>query len=301
MKYACEYLLLRFADLLFQALPRAWAIALGEWIFLRLPALIPKRQALILDNLARTFPGSSPEDRVRIAQAVWRNLGRTAIEFVRITDYARHPLEDLVVVEGREHMDRAVKEGKGVIILTAHFTNWELTGSFIQRQFGSMTAIARPVHNPYVERWVQRKRLSGGMKIIPAQDAVKASLKCLKANGIVGILIDQSLSSGLLVDFFGRPAGTTTLPALLHLRTGAPVVMTYTLREDGRFRHVYQPVVFPPVAEDADRILIYTKAINTLFEDLIRRYPENWFWIHNRWKRAESLPETAADPDQSAL
>ena len=299
MKYLFEYVLLRVVDLGLQALPLTWAIAFGEWIFLRLPALIPKRQALILDNLGRTFPDTSPEDRARIAQAVWRNLGRTAVEFVRITDFARHPLEDLVVVEGREHIDQAVKEGKGVIILTAHFTNWELTGSFIQRLFGSMTAIARPVHNPYVERWVQRKRLSGGMKIIPAQDAVKASFKCLKARGNVGILIDQSLSSGILVDFFGRPAGTTTLPALLHLRTGAPVVMTYTLREGGRFRQVYHPVVFPPVTEESDRILIYPKAINTLFEDLIRRYPENWFWIHNRWKRAESLP--AADPDQSPL
>jgi len=171
----------------------------------------------------------------------------------------------------------------------------------IQRLFGSMTAIARPVHNPYVDRWVHRKRQSGGMTVIPAQDAVKASLKCLKANSIVGILIDQSLSSGLLVDFFGRPAGTTTLPALLHMRTGAPVVMTYTLREADRFRHVFRPVVFPPVSEDADRILIYTKTINTLFEDLIRRYPENWFWVHNRWKRDESLPETATAPSQSAL
>lgn len=301
MKYRCEYALLRFVDLLLQALPHTWAIGFGEWLCLRLPAIIPKRQALILDNLTKALPERSAEERARIAQAVWRNLGRTAVEFVRIADFSRRPLEDLVVMEGREHMDRAVAEEKGVIILTAHFTNWELTGSFIQRQFGSMTAIARPVHNPYVERWVQRKRLAGGMTIIPAQDAVKASLKCLKAKGNVGILIDQSLSSGLLVDFFGRPAGTTTLPALLHVRTGAPVVMTYTLRDGDRFRHVFQPVVFPPVAEDADRIQIYTKTINVLFEDLIRRYPENWFWIHNRWKRAESLPATAIDPDHSAL
>lgn len=301
MKYAFEYALVRLVDLMLLALPLPWAIALGEWLCLRLPKIIPKRQALILDNLTRAFPDKSAREKAGIAEAVWRNLGRTAVEFVRIADFTRRPLEDLVTVEGREHMDRAIAEDKGVIILTAHFTNWELTGSFVQRLFGSMTAIARPVHNPYVDRWVQRKRLSGGMKIIPAQEAVKASLKCLKVNTIVGILIDQSLSSGLLVDFFGRPAGTTTLPALLHVRTGAPVVMTYTLREGDRFRHVFQPVVFPPVSEDADRILIYTKTINTLFEEVIRRYPGNWFWIHNRWKRDESLPETAVAPTQSAL
>ncbi|MGA6827516.1 lysophospholipid acyltransferase family protein [Nitrospira sp. NS4] len=286
MKYLCEYVLLRFVDLLLQALPGTWAIALGEWLCLRLPTIIPKRQALILDNLTRVFPDKSAEEKAGIAQAVWRNLGRTAVEFVRIADFARRPIEDLVEVEGREHMERAIGEGKGVILLTAHFTNWELTGSFVQRLFGSMTAIARPVHNPYVNRWVQRKRLAGGMKIIPAQEAVKASLKCLKAKTIVGILIDQSLSSGLSVEFFGRTAATTTLPALLHVRTGAPVLITYTLREGDRFRQVFQPVAFPPVSDEADRIAIYTRAINVLFEDLIRRHPENWFWIHNRWKRA---------------
>ncbi|HSN05468.1 MAG TPA: lysophospholipid acyltransferase family protein [Nitrospira sp.] len=286
MKYLCEYVLLRFVDLLLQALPGTWAIALGEWLCLRLPTIIPKRQALILDNLTRVFPDKSAEEKAGIAQAVWRNLGRTAVEFVRIADFARRPIEDLVEVEGREHMERAIGEGKGVILLTAHFTNWELTGSFVQRLFGSMTAIARPVHNPYVNRWVQRKRLAGGMKIIPAQEAVKASLKCLKAKTIVGILIDQSLSSGLSVEFFGRTAATTTLPALLHVRTGAPVLITYTLREGDRFRQVFQPVAFPPVSDDGDRIAIYTRAINRLFEDLIRRHPENWFWVHNRWKRA---------------
>jgi KDO2-lipid IV(A) lauroyltransferase len=286
MKYALEYGLLRFADLFIQTLPRAWAIGFGEWLSRRLPGILPKRQALILENLSRSFPEKSSADCARIAAAVWRNLGRTAVEFVRIADLARRPIEDLVTVEGREQMERAIGEGKGVILLTAHFTNWELTGSFVQRLFGSMTAIARPVHNPYVERWVQRKRLAGGMKIIPAQEAVKASLKCLKAKTIVGILIDQSLSTGLSVEFFGRTAATTTLPALLHVRTGAPVLITYTLREGDRFRQVFQPVTFPPVSADADRTAIYTKTINALFEDLIRRYPENWFWIHNRWKRA---------------
>lgn len=286
MKYLCEYVLLRAVDLFFLALPHRTAIRCGEWLGDRLPGLLSKRHALILDNLARSFPDRTAEDRERIAREVWRNLGRTAVEFVRIGDYARRPIDELVTIEGRELMERALQEGKGVIIATVHFTNWEMTGSFIQRVFGSMTAIARPVHNPYVDRWVQRKRRTGGMTIMPSQNAVKASLKCLKANIIVGILIDQSLSTGLSVEFFGRTAATTTLPALLHLRTGAPVVATYILREGDRFRQVYQPVTFPSVPEDGDPVAVYTKTINVFFEDVIRRYPGNWFWVHNRWKRA---------------
>ncbi|MFO0705814.1 MAG: lysophospholipid acyltransferase family protein [Nitrospira sp.] len=286
MKYVVEYAAIRLVDLVLQTLPLSWAIGFGERVCVRLPRIIPKRQALILDNLAKALPELSAEDRARIAEAVWRNLGRTAVEFVRIKDFARRPIEDLVTVEGREHMERVLRDGTGAILLTAHFTNWELTGSFVQRLFGSMTAIARPVHNPYVDRWVLRKRRLGGMQVIPAQDAVKASLKCLKAKTFVGILIDQSLSTGLSVEFFGRTAATTTLPAILHIRTGAPVLITYTLREGDRFKQVFQPVHFPPVPDEAERILIYTRTINELFEQLIRRYPENWFWVHNRWKRA---------------
>lgn len=286
MKYIFEYAAIRLVDVVLRALPLSWAFGFGEWICARLPRIVPKRQALILDNLAKALPERSAEDRGRIAEAVWRNLGRTAVEFVRIADFGRRPIEDLVMVEGREHMEQVLRDGTGAILLTAHFTNWELTGSFIQRLFGSMTAIARPVHNPYVDRWVHRKRRAGGMTVIPAQDAVKASLKCLKGKSFVGILIDQSLSTGLSVEFFRRTAATTTLPALLHIRTGAPVLITYTLRDGDRFRQVFQPVSFPPVQNEADRILIYTRTINELFEQLIRRYPENWFWVHNRWKRA---------------
>lgn len=285
MKHACDYALVRFADLLFQSLPRAWAIGLGERLCLLASTVIPKRRALVLDNLAQAFPEKCHQERARIAGAVWRNLGRTAVEFVRITDYVSGPVEQVVDVEGREHMHRAMAEAKGVILLSAHFTNWELTGAFVQREFGSMTAIARPIRNPYVDRWIHRKRSAGGMKIIPAQEAVKASLKCLRAKSVVGILVDQSLSLGALrAMFFGRPAATTTLPALLHLQTGAPILITYTLREGDRFRHIFQPVEFPSVTKKADRIAVYTQVINTHFEDLIRRYPENWFWIHNRWK-----------------
>ena len=286
MKYIFEYAAIRLVDVILRALPLSWALGFGEWICARLPAMIPKRHALILDNLAKALPERSAEDRARIADAVWRNLGRTAVEFIRFADYARRSIDDLVSVNGREHMERAIRENRGAILLTAHFTNWEMTGSFVQRLFGSMTAIARPVHNPYVDRWVLRKRRLGGMQVIPAQDAVKASLKCLKAKTFVGILIDQSLSTGLSVEFFGRTAATTTLPALLHIRTGAPVLITYTLREGDRFKQVFQPVTFPEVPNEADRIPIYTRRINELFEDLIRRYPENWFWVHNRWKRA---------------
>jgi Kdo2-lipid IVA lauroyltransferase/acyltransferase len=286
MKKAFEYGLVRFADLLFHILPRAWAIRLGEQLSLIVSHVIPKRRDLVLHNLALSFPEKSEAERVHIAREVWRNLGRLAVEFSRVSDFTDGSIDRLVEIEGREHVDAAIKKGKGIVGLTAHFTNWELTGALVQRVFGNMTVIARPVRNPLVDRWVYEKRTASGLTIILPKDAVKASLKCLKNKGIIGMMIDQSLSSGgVFVEFFGRPASSTTLPALLHIRTGAPVMFAYLVRNGERFRLVFEPVVFPLVEDPAARIQVYTQVMSAQFEQVIRRHPESWLWLHNRWKR----------------
>lgn len=286
MKKAFEYALVRVADLLFHLLPRSWAIRLGEQLSLIVSHIITKRRDLVLRNLALSFPEKSDAERAHIAQAVWRNLGRLAVEFARVSDFTDGSINRLVEIEGREHLDAALKEGKGIIGLTAHFTNWELTGALVQRVLGNMTVIARPVRNQLIDRWVFEKRTASGLTIILPKDAVKASLKCLKNKGIIGMMIDQSLSSGgVFVEFFGRPASSTTLPALLHIRTGAPVMFAYLVRNGERFRLVFEPVIFPPVEDPATQIQIYTQVMTTQFEQVIRRYPESWLWLHNRWKR----------------
>lgn len=286
MKKAFEYGLVRFADLLFHILPRSWAIRLGEQLSLIVSLVISKRRDLVLRNLALSFPEKSEAERAHIAREVWRNLGRLAVEFSRVSDFTDGSIDRLVEIEGREQVDAAIKEGKGIVGLTAHFTNWELTGALVQRVFGNMTVIARPVRNPLVDRWVYEKRTASGLTVILPKDAVKASLKCLKNKGIIGMMIDQSLSSGgVFVEFFGRPASSTTLPALLHIRTGAPVMFAYLVRNGERFRLVFEPVVFPVVEDPAARIQVYTQAMSTQFEQVIRRHPESWLWLHNRWKR----------------
>ncbi|MCC6140240.1 MAG: lysophospholipid acyltransferase family protein [Nitrospira sp.] len=286
MKKAFEYALVRFADLLFHALPRSWAIGLGEQLSLAVSHVIAKRRDLVLRNLALSFPDKSDAARARIAEEVWRNLGRLAVEFSRVSDFTGGSLDRSVDIEGREYVEAALKEGKGIVGLTAHFTNWELTGALVQRLYGNMTVIARPVRNTLIDRWVYEKRTASGLNIILPKDAVKASLKCLKNKGIIGMMIDQSLSSGgVFVEFFGRPASSTTLPALLHIRTGAPVMFAYLIRTGARFRLVFEPVVFPPVEDPAARIQVYTQVMATQFEQVIRRHPESWLWLHNRWKR----------------
>lgn len=266
--------------------PRSLALAAGRALGALLSIVMRSRQRLIVGNLCRAFPEKSEAEARAIASQVWRNLGLTAAEFIRVGDINADNAGDFFAYSGFDELRAAAAE-TGVIYATAHFCNWEMLGIGTQYATGRLTAIARPMKNPLVEAWVQAKRARGGMDIILHRQAVRASLKALKARRIVGILFDQNLyTGGLFADFLGRPAATTSLPALLHERTGAPVFLAYGLRENGRHHIRCERVVLPNPPGDADaRIAANTRALNDALGAVVRCHPGLWFWIHNRWKR----------------
>ncbi len=298
LKHIIEYSLVRFLELAFGLFPRSAAVKLGEGVGVFFSWLVPRRRRLVLDNLAQAFPAWPGEERRLVAGAVWKNLGRTAVEFLRLDEIKPDNQRDFLTVEGEEILRQSMRQKKGVILVGFHFTNWEVTGVGNQLLTRNLVAIARPIKNPRVEAWVQAKRAASGMKIILHRQAVRASLKWLKAGNTVGILADQNLyTGGVFTDFFGRPAATTTLPALLHERTGAPVLLTYTLREGEKFRLVYEgPLPLVSGSENEDRLQQNTRIINDRLQVVIRRHPENWFWVHNRWKRRPEPQEGAHEP-----
>lgn len=287
IRYFLEYAFVRLLESLIRTFPRQLSFQVGERLGLLLKVFIPKRHKLILDNLTHAFPELTSQRKQVIARAVWKNIGRTAAEFVRLGEINRLNYRDFIVYEGLDNATRALAKGKGLVLVGFHFSNWEINAPASSFGLGNVTAIARPIKNPFMEKWVQSKRAASEARIILHRQAVKESLKCLKEKGALGILVDQNLyTGGVFVDFFGRPAATTTLPALLHIRTGVPVLLVYSLREGPLFRTVYEPeIVFPSVKDPNQRILAYTEIITKHLENVIRRYPENWFWIHNRWKR----------------
>jgi KDO2-lipid IV(A) lauroyltransferase len=290
LQHRIEYALVRCVETFLFLMPRAVALKVGDALGLLMWAVLASRRRLAMSNLASAFPRMSVGERARLVRHNWKNIGRTAVEFIRVTDINESNWNDYFIVEGRENLTKAERMDKGVVLATFHFSNWEMFAIGTGHLLGSGTAIARPMKNPYVEKWVQAKRATGHVSIILHRQAVKASLKILKAKGHLGILVDQNLyTGGVFVDFFGQPAATTTLPALLNERTGAPVLIAYCVREGKKFRLVYEPVLkLSSSGTQEERLMVNTQLISSELERIIRKSPENWFWIHNRWKRKQA-------------
>ena len=290
LTYALEYAGIKLMEAIVSFPPLETALRWGEHLGSVLKRLMAKRDALVLSNLSEAFHGKSQSEVRAIADAFWRNLGRMAVEFVRAPELVPEGLDESPVVENLEVVKAAFAENRGLIFVAGHYCNWEINGILLQRIIRTLgkkfTAIARPMRNPRTEQWVKSRRQTVGTSTILHREAVKASLRTLRRDESIGVLIDQNLyTGGVFVNFFGRPAATTPLPALLHSRTEAPVVLTHLRRVAGRFHIGFERIVFPSAPEDR-KMVVWTQHLNDRLEAMIREKPEWWFWIHNRWKRA---------------
>ena len=292
LRYFLEYLPILLFDCFFQLWSRSAAFKMGEGIGILFSFAMPSRKRLVIKNLTESFPEKSPQEIQQIAKKFWKHLGRVAVEFIRLSDINEKNWEQYYLWEGKEIVDRLKPLGRGVILVSFHFSNWEYLGAGVQFAWPDNLAIARPMKNPYVERWVQAKRSSGERKIIHHKNAVRAGLRTLKDNKSLGVFVDQNLyTGGVFVNFFGRPAASTTLPALLRSRTEAPIVMIYIVREGTKFKIILEPPLeLPPIEEGTDWLRQHTQIITDQIERIIRTQPETWFWIHNRWKRKPGSP-----------
>lgn len=287
-QYVAEFLVIWTLDAIVTALPRSWALSCGQILGWVASLVLVSRKNLLLRNVAACFPEMSQAKRLHLNRSVWKNLGMTAVEFARLSRINDKNYTEYFEYEGVEEAMRGASLQSGIIFVTLHVGNWEMSGIGHQFRFKNLVAIAKPIKNPWVERFVRAKRSACGLQIVPHRNAVRASLKALKAGKSVGILMDQNIrQGGVFVDFLGRPAATTTLPALLHIRTGAPVIVGCTVRQAEKFKLIYLPVIkFPEAVEPGERVYIYTQILSDAIGAMVRQQPENWFWLHNRWKRA---------------
>jgi Kdo2-lipid IVA lauroyltransferase/acyltransferase len=285
LAYACVWTVLKMAEFL----PRSVARSLGAGVARVLFALTPKLRKTAEFNLKLAFPEWSDEQRAATLRGMVRSFGWMAAEFARMPRYTRENIEDIIVLDGNENFLEGQRRGQGVLFLTAHMGAWELS-SFAHALYGyPLHYMARPLDNQYLDALVNRYRGLSGNKPIFKNESARAMLKILKDAGTIGILADQNTmrGEGVFVDFFGTPACTTTGIARVALHTGAAVVPGYAVWDEAlrKYRLRFEPPMELVRTEDAERDIVEnTQRFARVTEEIIRKYPEQWVWVHARWK-----------------
>ncbi|HMK55748.1 MAG TPA: lysophospholipid acyltransferase family protein [Dissulfurispiraceae bacterium] len=275
----------------FAVLPRAMALRAGELLGLFAFAIWGSRRKIAIDNIGKAVQAGGitiNESAAAIARKSFMNLGRSLAEIVKIYFGLGQGLIDSIEVEGIDNYLKAKEKGKGILFITGHCGNWELTALGFGARVAPLAVIARAQNNPYLNRMVEKARSRYGNRIIYKQGALMAILSELRQNGIVGILMDQSVlpEEGYIIDFLGRGAWTTKIPALLARKRGAAVIPAFIHREGNRYMGKIYPEVQLSTEQDQERAVVEdTKRFSGYIENYIRAYPSEWLWIHRRWKR----------------
>ena len=279
-------------DILLSALnliPLPLKIWLLEGLGRLLYVLDGRHRRIALRNLALAFKDKDFKEREQIARSVFQNLGRIIAEVTYIPRLNEQNIGRYIVIEGLENFNRAYAKGRGVLLFTAHFGNWEWMAVSIPLMVRKRChVIVRPLDNRFLDGFVERLRTWTGNQSIPKQKAMGRILRLLKNKEIIGILLDQNMAwqEGVFVNFFGELACTNTGMTALALKTGAPVVPTFNIRqEDGSYRVVFEPEV--PLIQTGDKdqdVQKNTELFTGIIERYVRNYPNQWLWVHQRWK-----------------
>jgi KDO2-lipid IV(A) lauroyltransferase len=248
-------------------------------VYVRLLDLtVPRLRRVAYGNLSFALPGA---DHKKIVDGVFRSVARVLVSL------ARFPRMEPLRCEGGEHFADALRAGRGVLFATAHLGNWELSAHAHALLTGPMNVVVRPLDNPQIDALVERRRAISGNRVILKKDAARAILKALAKNEAVGILVDQNTlpDEGVFVNFFGRQACANVGIVKLAAHSGAAVIPGFALWLEKERQYVlrfYSPV---PMTGDA---VSDTQALQSKLEEVIREYPDQWLWIHNRWKTRPS-------------
>jgi len=279
------------------ALPLPAVRAFGRGLGRLLGDLDPRHVAIATANLRQAFPHWDPARRLRTAREVYAHFGQVLLEILWLRGRRRADVLRLVEVVGREHVEAAFAASRGVLCVTAHIGNWEMHGLTHGWVFGPISVVARPLDNPDLDRRLCAVRTMGGNLVIDKRHALAGIMRGLKENRGIAILIDQNVQAqdGIFVDFFGRPAATTTVAAALAVRTGCALLPSHTvLGREGRYRLVYDPVVqWSPSGDRRADVARLTQRLTTIIEGWIRDAPEQWLWLHKRWKTRPPVPGPA--------
>ena len=275
-------------------LPALVVRALGAGLGLTFYAVDRVHRNVAMTNLATAFPQRTMAERRRICREMFVHFGRVLFELLRFSTLSPEGMRRLIEFDGEERAVAAFAQGKGVLFFTGHFGHWEVQAIGHGLTHPPVGVLARAIDNPMLNELLEQIRGKTGNFVIYRRGAVRKVLRALAAGQGVAMLIDQHMNSpdAIYVDFFERPAATTSMLAALALRTGAPVVPVFALPlPGGRYRLIYEHAVPPPDQDSPDAIREFTQRCTDVLEMYVRRHPSLWLWMHRRWRDA-SLPES---------
>jgi len=285
------YWLLRSVTTVIHMFPYEMAPAIARVVAAAVRFLDRKHARIAVKNLEKSRGICQPDEIPDFVDRVYEHIGLGFVEMLMIPRLMRsRSIERATRLERFEVFDRLLRDpGKGVIAVIGHLGNWELIGLAVTRAGYPLNSLARPIENPWVDRYLNRFRTQTGNEIISKYHALGAMIRVLQRNHILVIQVDQDARhSGVYVNFFGRPASTQRGPALLSLKYGSPVVIAEIFREGGVHHAVLSDPIWPDAYRDRpDAVKALTQAISDKFEECVRRHPDQWFWVHDRWKTAE--------------
>jgi len=285
LEYALAWPFIKVLTLLPRPLARAAAISLAWLVYL----LHVRLRHVGMRNLAMALPEKKRHEHARILRGEFTSLGRQLAEVCQFPRYTLENVSRVVVYDGFENYERAAARGKGVLFLTAHFGGWELS-AFVHSLHGHwLHVVMRNLDNVYLDSQIRSNRSMQGNTTVSKDNFVRGLLAAMKAGEVVGILMDTNMTppQGAFVDFFGIPACTASGLARIALRTDAAVVPTFTLwdRTLRKYRLRFDPALkLVRTGNDEEDIVSNTQLFTKIIEDYVRRYPDQWLWVHRRWK-----------------
>jgi KDO2-lipid IV(A) lauroyltransferase len=286
------YRALKIVTRAISALPLGAARAVGRSMGFLAYLTLRKHRATNLADMARCFPDAAPADLRRRLRRVYQGLATNYVEVLRWFGGRDAELEALIRAEGMEHFAQARAAGRGVLVLTAHIGNWDLLGPWAARR-APLTIISKELRNAGANRFWQEARAACGLRILPAHNSYRACLATLRRGEMLGFVLDQNVirSEGIFVDFMGRPACTTPGLAYLAAHAQAPVLPVFMIRQrDGSHLVRIYPALDPPPDRSPESIHAATQLYTRVIEDVIREFPDQWIWMHRRW-RTQPAPD----------
>jgi len=250
--------------------------------------IIPIRKKVVFSNLKIAFPENDFSTNKKLAYKIYLSFAITLVEILYFPYLKREELLNTVKCSNPELIVEKFKEGRGVILLSSHYGNWEFLAISVAMQIQlPFSVIVKPLRNPLVYEWMNNARTKFGNEVVPLGISIRRTYQTLKEKKIVAMVADQrGPKEGVKVDFFGRKVPAYTGPAVLALKTGAPLICGITVREkDDKYKMVLVEISQDNLPEnEEDKILVISQRYTSYLEKVIREHPEQWLWMHKRWK-----------------